>query len=77
MTHDVQAVFSHQGPLLERELAELKSSIQEADTAVETAKEALKAAGMVRLCSQKFKRYQHILMEMHLSCQVWRCRCAV
>ncbi len=47
----MQAVFAHQGPLLKKELADLKSSIQQADTAVDTAKEALEEAGMVRLCS--------------------------
>lgn len=58
-SHNVQAVFSHQGPVLERELADLKSSIQEADTAVDTAKEALKVAGMVSLGSHS--RHEHSL----------------
>jgi hypothetical protein len=44
----LQAIFTHQGPALERELAELKGSVQDADAALETAKAAMKNAGLVQ-----------------------------
>ncbi|EIE22085.1 hypothetical protein COCSUDRAFT_48053 [Coccomyxa subellipsoidea C-169] len=41
-----KAIFAHQGPALERELTDLRSAVDDAEGALETAKPALKDAGL-------------------------------
>ena len=74
----MQAIFAHQGPALERELADLRSAVEDAEGALETAKPALKDAGLVRhptslaysLSNVTARAFLQTVCDRHLLCAI-------
>ncbi len=70
----MQAIFAHQGPALERELADLRSAVEDAEGALETVKPALKDAGLVgpstslgySLSNVTARAFLHTVYDRHL-----------